>query len=559
MSLPLFFVCFILFVALHTPSGADSMVVKSRGSSLSLTDPLAEVRREAPDLAEIAEKVRSDPLCPISRAITSPVGRKRSASRSSSNALLSVKRESIFPCCDADDPIVVSDDETREEPLQVSKQVSKGNKDRVSGSVSPTSVRSEAFRGDGLVEASTKNVVTNTEPDGVGDGTNWSEFLSPSGVMPSREDLYYDEADREKLASWAEFPREVELAKRYEIVLRDRQRQELLWDPLRSAAGSVGKGRLRSRLTRRVGNFSEEEGSEGEVGKRKQVVNSESGRRGGRRKVLDSEDDGGDTNGEGVPEAGIISEPKVVLSSRAILGRRGKTSRGENMTPFLKPKPKWVSGGIVGVPEPDVSSEEEGSTVTLLASESLLKSVPRSSGLNGSSRLQSLSRRQADLLAELELLRTQQEEEERKVKEREERRKKEEEERARRQREEEERRAKEQLEKEQEEVRRSSSVSTSSPRARGNLYGVAAQSQIAVSIRPLRPSAAIVSIAARQGVLESAWLPLKGAIRPTVGDEIVSGRGRSATETAIRPMHMEFFLPRWVAASSWGVTLLVGS
>ena len=156
-----------------------------------------------------------------------------------------------------------------------------------------------------------------------------------------------------------------------------------------------------------------------------------------------------------------------------------------------------------------MSSEEEGSTVTLLASESLLKSVPRSSGSDGSSRLQSLSRRQADLLAELELLRTQQEEEERKVKEREERRKKEEEERAQRQREEEERRAKEQLEKEQEEVRRSFSMSLTFLRAQSNLYSMAAQSQITVSIRLLRLSAAIVSIAARQGVLESAWLPLR--------------------------------------------------
>ena len=399
---------------------------------MPLTDPLAEVRREAPDLAAIAEKVRDDSSCPIGHMITSPAAKEKRASRSSSNALLSVKRESIFPRCDADDPIVVSDDETREEPSQVSRQVSKGNKDRVSGSVSPVNVRSEAFRSDGLVEASTENVVAITEPNRVGGGANRSEFLSPSGVMPSREDLYYDDADREKLASWAKFPPEVELAKRYEMVLRDRQRQELLWDPSRSAAGSVGKGRLRSRLTRRVGNFSEEEGSGGEVGKGKQVVNSEGGRKDRRRRVLDSEDDGGDTNGEGVSKVGITSEPKGVLSSRAILGRRGKTSRGENMTLFLKPKPKRVSGGVVGVREHDVSSEEEGSTMTLLASESLLKSVPRSSGFNGSSRLQSLSRRQADLLAELELLRTQQEEKERKVKEREERRKKEEEERARR-------------------------------------------------------------------------------------------------------------------------------
>ena len=520
------------------------MVVRSQGSSLSLTDPLAEVRREAPDLAAIAEKVRNDPLCPIGQTLASPVAKEKSTDRSSSDALLSVKRESVFPRCDADDPIVVSDDETREEPLQVSKQVSKGNKSRVNRSVSSEDVRSGTFRGDGLVEASTEDLVANTELNGVEGGAKRSELPPRSRVMPSREDLYYDEADREKLASWAEFPQEVELAKRYEMVLRDRQRQELLRDQSRSAAGSVGKGRLRSRLTRRVGNFSEEEGSGSEVGKEKKVVNSGGGKKGRRRRVLDSEDDGGDNNGEEVSTAGITSDPKSVLSSRAILGRRGKSSGGEIMAPFLKPKPKRVSSGVIGVREQDVSSEEEGSTMTLLASESLLKSVPHSSGSDGSSRLQSLSQQQADLLAELELLRTQQEAEERKVKEREERRKREEEERARRQREEEERRVKEQLEKEREEVRQSSSMATTSPRARNHLYGVAAQSQIAVSIRPLRPSAAIVSIAARQGVLESAWLPLRGAIRPTVGDEVVSGCGRSATEIAIRPMHMEFFLPR---------------
>ena len=64
------------------------MVVRSRGSPLSLTDPLAEVRREAPDLAAIAEKVRDDPSCPIGHTITSPAVKEKRASRSSSNALL---------------------------------------------------------------------------------------------------------------------------------------------------------------------------------------------------------------------------------------------------------------------------------------------------------------------------------------------------------------------------------------------------------------------------------------------------------------------------------------
>ena len=302
------------------------MVVGDRDPSLPLIDPLAEVRREAPDLAAITEKVRDDPSCLIGQSLASPVARKRSAGRSSSDALLSVKRESVFPHCDADDPIVVSDDETREEPSQVSKQVSKGNKGRVSGSVSSKGARSGAICSDGLAEASTEGFVVNKELNGVEGGADRTELPSQSGIMPSREDLYYDEADREKLASWAEFPREVELAKRYEIVLRDRQRQELLRDRSQGAAGSAGKGRLRSRLTRRVGSFSEEETSEDEVGREKKVVNSASGRKGRRRRVLCSGDDGGNTNGEGVSKAGVTLEPKSVLSSCAILGRRGKSS-----------------------------------------------------------------------------------------------------------------------------------------------------------------------------------------------------------------------------------------
>ena len=63
-------------------------------------------------------------------------------------------------------------------------------------------------------------------------------------------------------------------------------------------------------------------------------------------------------------------------------------------------------------------------------------------------------------------------------------------------------------------------------------------------IQPLRPSAAVVSMAALGRVTESAWLPIKGSIHPRVGDEVVSGRGLSATEERIRPLHLEFFLPR---------------
>ena len=64
------------------------------------------------------------------------------------------------------------------------------------------------------------------------------------------------------------------------------------------------------------------------------------------------------------------------------------------------------------------------------------------------------------------------------------------------------------------------------------------------SIQPLRPSAAVVSLAALDGVTNSRWIPIKGDIHPRVGDEIVSGRGLSATEGSIKPLHLEFFLPR---------------
>ena len=43
---------------------------------------------------------------------------------------------------------------------------------------------------------------------------------------------------------------------------------------------------------------------------------------------------------------------------------------GEKMVPFLRPRLWRSSGGVVGVRE--VSSDEEGSTMTLMAGESLL-------------------------------------------------------------------------------------------------------------------------------------------------------------------------------------------
>ena len=374
-----------------------------------------------------------------------------------------------------------------------------------------------------------------------------SDCTAGLSVIISREDLYYDEADRAELASWAEFPREAELSRRHELVVRARRREELRQGQSPSSGVSSGRGRSRSWLSRRVGNFSGGEETERVENNSKKVTSSARGKRRSRR-ILMSGDDGGDPDHEA--DASERSEPESssALSSRAVLGQRGRSATGEKMAPFLRSRLRKGSGGVVGVRARDLSSDEEGSTMTLLASEDILRSTRRGRSeevVNGASRLQSLSGHQADLRAGLAQLQAQQEEEERRAKEEEERRKKDEEERVRRQQEEEEeRRAKERQEKEQEDGRRSSLASSSSPRRRSNVRGVAAQSQIAVSIRPLHPSAAIVSIAARRGVLESAWLPLRGAIRPTVGDEVVLGHGRSAMESAIQPMHMEFFLPR---------------
>ena len=192
------------------------------------------------------------------------------------------------------------------------------------------------------------------------------------------------------------------------------------------------------------------------------------------------------------------------------------------------------------------SSEDEGSIMTLQTGENVLNGASK---VNEQSRLAYLSQRQADLMTELSKLQRQQEEEERVLKEREEARKKAEEERDRR-REAEERREKERQQQIQEEVTRCQALAVSPPasssRRRGRVpVGVASESQIAVSIRPLCPSATLLSIAARGGgVIESAWLPLRGASRPTVRDDVVLGRGLSATADAIRPMHMDFFLSR---------------
>ena len=375
-----------------------------------------------------------------------------------------------------------------------------------------------------------------------------------SGLL-SRNDLYYDEKDREELASWAEFPREVELTRRHEMVVREQLREELLesnrsTDPVGSLLLPAVQSPRRSRLVRRVGDFSD-----GEVEKDRAVglkendakVRGDSGLaqwKRGRRRVITSPKSRDKAE---VSEKGMFDVPSTTgLSSQAVLGRRRvhvpeipMAARG---TRRVRSRGCKSLGSQERLGE---SSEDEGSIMTLQTGENILQGASKGSER---SRLQYLSQRQADLMTELSNLQRQQEEEERVVKEREEARKKEEEERIRK-REAEEKREKERQQRIQEEVeRRRASVTSSlagSARRRGRVpIGVALKSQIVVSIYPLCPSATLLSIAASGGVTESAWLPLKSSIRPTVGDDIVLGRGLTAIADSIRLMHMEFFLPR---------------
>ena len=169
--------------------------------------------------------------------------------------------------------------------------------------------------------------------------------------------------------------------------------------------------------------------------------------------------------------------------------------------------------------------------------------------------------REEELAAMLAAAVRHREREERRAKEREEaeRRRKEEEETRQR---EEARRREEQRRRDEAQARRASrQQSQSSTQSQGrvppspsrlsqqsarSVPGAESGTQVAVALRPLRPSAVSVSYAALRRVTESAWLPIRGSIRPTVGDRIVGGRGLTCSVADIAPLHMEFLLPRWV-------------
>ena len=196
--------------------------------------------------------------------------------------------------------------------------------------------------------------------------------------------------------------------------------------------------------------------------------------------------------------------------------------------------------------------------VSLSAGHNLLQGSSQDLGdssADKSTEMRAIERREARLAAELAELHRRRALEEQRMKEREEaeRKRKEEEERRRREQqrrqEERERREGERQRRSQEEASQSpAQQGSSSPRRSGTSReaptGSAVETRVSVSVQSLRPSAAIVSLAARRCVLESAWVPLRGDIRPRVGDEVVSGRGPGVSDRDIRPMHMEFFLPR---------------
>ena len=88
-------------------------------------------------------------------------------------------------------------------------------------------------------------------------------------ALVSRNDLYYDEKDRGELASWTEFPREVELNRRHELVVRNRLRSELLGsdrdaDPVGSLLLPAVQSPKRGRLVRRLEENSDDESEKGQ-------------------------------------------------------------------------------------------------------------------------------------------------------------------------------------------------------------------------------------------------------------------------------------------------------
>ena len=258
-SLSLSFFFFFFFSA---PTTSFSLELSAGGDSdgrppSSADLVLEEIRREAPDLAEIIEKVR-EPLpkvgdrTPVSalRSAGSKgglIGRRRSSSVGNA-ARSTVKKESLrCPPCDADNPIIITDGEEEKE-AEKSREVGVNERDKTGrlqsdGRLSSLSKEKHSSNSEARVaEADTPAKEIESGVPSVR-GTDRTAGLS---AVISREDLYYDKADREELATWAEFPREVELSRRHELVVRTRQCEELRQGQSSSSGVSSGGGRSRS-------------------------------------------------------------------------------------------------------------------------------------------------------------------------------------------------------------------------------------------------------------------------------------------------------------------------
>ena len=199
---------------------------------------LEEIRREAPDLAVIIEKVRETlpkvgDRTPVStlRSIGSKgglTGRRRSSSVSSATRS-AVKKETLCcPPCDADNPIVISDGEEETEARKTREtRVSQRDKESRLQSDERSSPLSNENHSSNSGARATEAGKSAKEVESVVPSLRNSDCTAGLSTIISREDLYYNEADRAELASWAEFPREAELSRRHELVVRTRQREEL--------------------------------------------------------------------------------------------------------------------------------------------------------------------------------------------------------------------------------------------------------------------------------------------------------------------------------------------
>ena len=244
------------------------------------------------------------------------------------------------------------------------------------------------------------------------DGEENSRRINQKQSSYGSEELYTGEEDRARLAALDEFSRESELARRHELLVRRRQREELF----------QGASLLdRDKLSQKVGSFSDGRG-EGEAMSRRS-----------RSFVFSSlspvvEDDDPST-----------SPRSVTGGAPHALPRRGQRQRKESVSPFphvigqrqspcvnQEQPSSPAQSSLFGSSSP-FDNDEEG-TVTLTGGEELLRTPnPEGRRERESASLRRMRNEEAELVGRLARIAEMREREERREKEREEeeRRKKE--------------------------------------------------------------------------------------------------------------------------------------